>query len=337
MQRKRNNTLYGIYVAIILLISTIPIVSRSGDLSANEIIVFVLSITVYCSGSFFIVYNVLIPKILFKKKILVFVIVAIGFIVTYTLVVSLIFSLINEIFNTHFYTRFPDIMLYPFLNTLLMSIFGGLARLIINWIELQSKQQEMENRSIKAELEMLRSQINPHFLFNTLNNIHSFAESDNKLTAKAIVKLSDIMRYMLYESSAEKVLLSREIEYLHSYIELINMKFKEKDYVQFSVTGNDAGKMISPMLFVPFVENAWKHGKKKTAHPGIIINLAIEEGNLLFKIENQILEHTSAQKDSGGLGLSNISRRLELLYQEKYELNISETNGKFIVKLIIQE
>jgi two-component system LytT family sensor kinase len=337
MSFQSKKGLYGVYLAIIFLICSIPIVTRSGNLSTSEITVFIILITLYCTATFFIFYNVLIPKILFKKKTFVFILTSVGYIISYTIVISLFFSLINEVFRTTFYSRFPDIMLYPFLNTLLMGVFGALARLIVNWLETKTKQQELENRSIKSELEMLRSQINPHFLFNTLNNIHSMAESDNKLTAKAIVKLSDIMRYMLYESSSEKVLLSREIDYLGSYIELINLKFKEEGFVQFNVQGDVSGKTISPLMFIPFVENAWKHCKKKTPHPGIIMNLKAANNLIHFEIENQLLETKTKQSEIGGLGLKNINRRLELLYPGKHQLNISETNDKFIVKLHIQE
>jgi two-component system, LytTR family, sensor kinase len=326
-----------VFLLIIFFFSAIPIVLKPGSLTYSQTRILIILITIGCVGSFYVFYSYLVPSFFFKNKALKFWMLSIIFIVAYPIVWFVIFRLINYVFGQSYYSSFPDSLLYPFLNTVLVGLFGGLSRFIRNWYETIQIKQELENKTIKSELALLRSQINPHFLFNTLNNIHTYAYVDAEKTAYSIEKLSDIMRYMLYESNTEKVFLEREIEYIKSYIDLLNLKFKEKDFVQFNIEGEVAGKRISPMLFIPFVENAFKHGKKKISHPGIIVNLKVNSELIEFDVTNHVSENIVENDEDGGIGLQNITRRLELLYPERHEFTIEENDNKFFVKLIIKE
>jgi len=189
-----------------------------------------------------------------------------------------------------------------------------------------------------SELALLRSQINPHFLFNTLNNIDTLVEEDPAKASDSIIKLSDIMRYMLYDASTEKVHLKDEIEYLKSYIALHQLRLSDQDYIQFNIKGENSNRIISPMLFIPFVENAFKHGKKNVVSPGVIINLFLERQFIKFEVQNYFDEPVKGEKDiTEGIGLKNIRRRLELIYPDNHELEIGNTNGEYHITLIIYD
>ena len=194
----------------------------------------------------------------------------------------------------------------------------------------QQKQTEMEKQSLQSELALLRSQINPHFLFNTLNNIDQLVFKNQHKASDSIVKLSEIMRYMLYEANTDYVPLEREVQYLQSMIDLMRLRVKNPRFILFEVKGEPGGKLIPPMLLVPFVENAFKHGKKSGDIPGIKIHLNIGESAYEFEVENKADTVQNQQKDkTGGIGLNNVKRRLALLYQEDYLLEIHSQKESF--------
>ncbi len=187
---------------------------------------------------------------------------------------------------------------------------------------------QLEQQNLSSELALLRNQVNPHFLFNTLNNINVLVKKDPELTQKSIVKLSEIMRYMLTEAVNEKVLLTKEIEYLNSYIGLLSLRLEQKDYILFTVTGDAFGLLIPPMLLIPFVENAFKHGLKDVPAPGIVVQLEIASDKIMYYVENFIKPNTiSDAPNSNGIGIANLKRRLGLLYPGRHKLDI-HTDGK---------
>jgi ligand-binding sensor domain-containing protein len=195
---------------------------------------------------------------------------------------------------------------------------------------------ELDFQNQASEQALLRSQINPHFLFNTLNNIYSLVYQKASNAPEALMKLSEIMRYMLYDTSADMVQLDKEIQYLKSFIELHQLRLKNKDFVSFDIAGDTSGKQIAPMLLIAFIENAFKHGNKSTAAPGIVIQLNCSKNEIRFNIKNS--KNISSPKDSlGGIGLANVKRRLELIYHDKYHLNINDSNDTFEVDLLIHE
>jgi two-component system, LytTR family, sensor kinase len=217
------------------------------------------------------------------------------------------------------------------------SIYALLIKFAIDWFHAQKLKAEMESQNRASELALLRSQINPHFLFNTLNNIYSLVYKKSDEAPAAVMKLSSIMRYMLYDANTEKVPLEKEIEYLQSFIELQKLRQKEQDFVEMTITGSPEGKTIAPMLLIPFVENAFKHGNKSGSCPGISITLTIKPGSITFEVNNSVRSDTTIQKDaSAGIGLHNIQRRLDLLYPGKHSLLITEENALFNVKLILE-
>ncbi len=194
--------------------------------------------------------------------------------------------------------------------------------------------QQLKSEVQKAELAFLRSQINPHFLYNSLNYLYSLALPLSDKMATAIIHLSDMMRYTLSESKDGKVLLSQEIKYIEAYLSLFRMRFEPDFYADLKVQGTLHDQRISPLLLIPFVENALKHGIVDQQNKPVRIAVSITEQYLLFEVENYISTHEKDQ--SGGIGLVNTRKRLALLYPDQHELNITATAQVFNVFLQIK-
>lgn len=221
-------------------------------------------------------------------------------------------------------------------NSIVSATYAILIRLAIDWYDAQRLRTELLTQNQASELALLRSQVNPHFLFNTLNNIYSLVYKKSDEAPEAVMKLSAIMRYMLYEANADKVMLHQEVEYLNSFIELQKLRLKNNDFVKFTIEGDIGFKRIAPMLLVPFVENAFKHGNRNVEGKGIKIRLKAMEDETLFEVENHIKPYKDDENiQSSGIGLQNVKRRLNLLYPDAHSLNISEIDGIYKVTLIL--
>ncbi len=203
-----------------------------------------------------------------------------------------------------------------------------------DWYKMDRKRKEIENEKLTTELNLLKSQINPHFFFNTLNNIYSLAIRKSERTSEAIVKLSQLMRYIIYDTDKDKVPLDKEIDYLKNYIELEKLRLQQNVTVNFEVKGNSSDKLIEPLLLLPFVENAFKHGVHQTEPCDIIIRIIID-GRLTLYVENplQSQNNSRGQNSSQGFGWQNAERRLHLLYGKNYKLETEISNGIFKVIL----
>ncbi|MCF8365745.1 MAG: histidine kinase [Bacteroidales bacterium] len=208
-------------------------------------------------------------------------------------------------------------------------------RLVKHLLSMQDSKLQLEKQSMKSELALLRTQINPHFLFNTLNNINSLIVKDPKKAGNAVVKLSEIMRYMLFEANRESVFLSQEIEHIENYINLQGIRLEKADYVSFDVLGNPVGLSVPPMLFIPFIENLFKHGDKNRQSPGFLISIRINPGSIVLKTQNHIKTSVVKNDNSSGIGINNVRRRLELLFPGNYLLDIKTENNIFTVYLRI--
>ncbi|MDX2360887.1 MAG: histidine kinase [Crocinitomicaceae bacterium] len=220
-------------------------------------------------------------------------------------------------------------------HTLLHFLYAIALHLSVDWYFKWKNQQKLEEENTQIKLSMLKAQINPHFLFNVLNNIHSLAHKDADKTADSIIKLSEIMRYMLYESEQEKVTLEKEIDHIYSYLNLQKLRLIEQESVSFKVQGKTDGISIAPLIFIAFVENAFKHGQKNVKN-AIEISINVEGNRLYFQCSNLIRKMSETEERSEGkIGLKNIKRRLELLYENNYTLNIKQDNERFEVELEI--
>ena len=206
------------------------------------------------------------------------------------------------------------------------------------WARVEKMRSELAAVQLNTEVKFLKSQVNPHFLFNTLNNLFSMAQKKgNDDLADGISKLSGMMRYMIYESNEEKVPLKKEIEYLEDCIQLNKLRYADKEaIVKFGYPSETDGIFIAPMLFIPFVENAFKHGVAIGQSSNIDILLSINNSELTFTCANA--DHSHVQKmngDSSGVGLDNVKRRLQLLYPGKHQLKITKSDDRYKVELKI--
>ncbi|MDF2379863.1 sensor histidine kinase [Nostoc ellipsosporum NOK] len=210
-------------------------------------------------------------------------------------------------------------------------LLGGMIRLAYSFIKNQHEKKNLENAHLNAEVNFLKSQINPHFLFNTLNSIYSQAHARSDDTESSILKLSELLRYALYDSAEDQVDLERDIQYINNYIELQRLRLSSKIQLNYSVSGDMTGKKIAPMLLISFIENAFKHGISYTQASSIDIQIFIFEETLTLTVVNPLIETDSFAP--GGLGLRNAGRRLELVYPERYELTVKRENDQHIVHL----
>lgn len=194
------------------------------------------------------------------------------------------------------------------------SVNACLLKGFISWYSEKAIKENLERKNLQTELALLRAQINPHFLFNTLNNIDILIEEKPKTASLYLNKLSDIMRFTIYDSSSEAVTLSQELEYIEKYIELQRIRTSNENFVKFSISGNPGNLQIAPMLFIPFIENAFKHSTDKKIEDAIQISIEISGADIQFSCVNAINNSPVITVTKGGAGLEIIRDRLHLLY-----------------------
>jgi sensor histidine kinase YesM len=212
------------------------------------------------------------------------------------------------------------------------TLFGAVFYFIRYTHNKEIKEKELLIQTRQTELSFLRSQLNPHFLFNALNNIYSLVYHHSNKALPAIAGLSELLRYSLYHAK-DLVLLEEEIRYIRKFIELQQLRFKQPAKVSFTVKGDTAHIFIPPLLFISFIENAFKHAALTNNGNGITAEINCTENNVIFSCVNTIGDH---QKDSSsGIGLENIKKRLLLLYPDTHELQIKEHNNQFFIRLLL--
>jgi two-component system LytT family sensor kinase len=213
-------------------------------------------------------------------------------------------------------------------------VYGLLSFLAERWFDNQQRQQELEKERLNAELAFLRSQVNPHFLFNTINDIYSLSYKQSPLAPEALLKLSVILRYMLRDGSEEFMPLNRELEYLENVVELQQIASKGSAYITFMQEGYVGEQPVASLLFIAFVENAFKHGVLDSPNTPVEIHLKADISVVEFKVENK--KSHSLEDTTAGIGLKNVRRRLELMYPGRHVLRVSDEEDTFIVELMIK-
>ena len=214
--------------------------------------------------------------------------------------------------------------------------FAVAIKLLKNWYTKQKETEQVVQEKFKAELQVLKAQVHPHFLFNTLNNIYSFILRDSPTAPEMIKKLSALLRYLIYECNQPLVKLEKELKMIADYISLEKIRYGDDLNISLQVQGNPGNKMVFPLLFIPFVENSFKHGASRMlTHPWVNIDIAIEENVLHFKLSNSKPGWDKENSLANGIGLDNVKKRLNLVYPGLHSLNISETDLSFNVSLKI--
>ncbi len=223
------------------------------------------------------------------------------------------------------------------LSTFFIVIFVGLLRFVEDYLELESRRKELTNRQLDTELRFLRAQVNPHFLFNTLNNLYYLAVSGSPQTPEVIAKLAGLMRYLLHDSNHELVPLEREIEYMRNYIDLERLRVDEAMRIRFDVSGPTVGVTVVPLILITFLENAFKHGVGKSGTDGgswIEGHLGVTDETIEFRVANaKVPDADKTVTETSGIGLVNVRRRLELAYPDQHILDVVDDVDSYEVKL----
>ncbi len=223
--------------------------------------------------------------------------------------------------------------LIPIPSLFLWTTIGCLFRYFIDWFQQKNNVVILENENTNSKLALLKNQINPHFLFNTLHNIEALVHNSPDKASNSIITLSDMMRYMLKDTKADYVALKGELDHLENYLALEQIRLKNKNFLNYSVNGNPEGKKIAPMILIPFVENAFKHSVDSAIENGIQIDIRIEEDMLYFRCVNQFDSSENHKDQSHGIGLETVKNRLSLIYKNNYTLSINTGNALFSVDL----
>ncbi len=241
--------------------------------------------------------------------------------------------------------RFPGMMTRrirpvadPYNTVLFLLVFtvGTCLSVIQRWLRTEQTRKETENEKLNTELSFLKSQVNPHFFFNTLNNIYSLAIVRSEKTAPAVMKLSAIMRYILTETQRDMVPLRNEVDFIHNFIDLQQVRLTDKVIVNFSAQGDVDTLVVAPLLFIPFVENAFKYGVSTKESSTITISIRTEKNTILFSAVNYIVPSENNLMENTGIGINNVKRRLELMYPDKHKLHTTQKDNYYTVHLEIE-
>lgn len=288
---------------------------------------------------FYLNYFLLINGLLFKKKTVLY------FVFNAMLIVFFIW--LNFQLRAYFMIHNPKNMpkeggppgsFFMYIDTISMIIpiiFSITLKIYERWIKTEAEKKESENSRLESELQHLKYQLQPHFFFNSLNNIYSLVDISPEKAKETIHSLSTLMRYLLYEANTEKVSLLKEVEFMKRYIELMDLRTSEKTTVQVDFDIITVDQQIVPLLFISLVENAFKHGVSALNPSTIYIAMMLEPNKVIFETRNSNFKKGVTDKSGSGIGLQNIRKRLELLYPGKHSFIIKESNSTFNARLEI--
>jgi len=284
---------------------------------------------------------ILIPRFLQKGKWLIYLILLIPLIAFGVFLNVLTFEHLSDwLFPDYYFISYYEIQdLVNFICVFLAAT--TLLKLAKGWFELSEQKKkinQLEREKLDAELNALKSQINPHFLFNSLNSMYALSLDNDPKVPGLLLKLSSGMRYMLYETNENFVFLEKELEYLENYLDLQKLRTGQEAWIDFKIKGDIEQQKVAPLIFIPFVENAFKHGIKGDIENVFIkINLEIKPAVLIFKIENNkgSIDKLPEEKYLGGIGLENVKKRMNLLYKNQYTMDIINTEKTYQVNLEI--
>lgn len=329
--------LYLLLLAVVFAIAQMQIRKTPPDFSS------LFPLLVLCVApnlvSFYTFYFLLFARFLARRKI--FALISFG--ATASLVSALLDALLSLAFFGFEQAIFTDVREFFALTASLfvIAVIHGAIALIIRgfivWFEEIKLKEELANRNFETELALIKSQINPHFLFNTINNIDVLISKDAAKASLYLNKLSGILRYMVYETKNEKIALAKELDYIEKYLELQKIRTVNPDYINFQVAGELQNLIVAPMILFPFIENAFKHTENKKSSNAIRIRVSIEKDKLVFECENSYQKMAVEKQDFGGIGNELIRKRLMLTYPKKHKLEIADTEGVYKVKLTLYE
>ncbi len=303
---------------------------------------------------FYVNFIWLVPKFFFRKNKLPYFLYATGVIVIAYFAISLLTDLMHDperdrqiseavekLMKDRVIQRPPFRLIHIYYFILISVIITGFSiglKVIEQHSISEKRQKELEKEKLNSELAFLKNQVSPHFFFNTLNNIYSLVEINTDDAQAAILKLSKLMRYLLYESEHGKTSLDNEISFMKHYIDLMKLRLSPKVELKVDLPENEINLEIPPLLFIPFIENAFKHGISYREKSFIHISMTVERNKMKFVCVNSLGQQTEKNEDENhsGIGLENVRKRLNLIFPEKHNLEIEKTNLDFRVSLEIE-
>jgi len=285
----------------------------------------------------YITNYILIPKLLYKKQYALFTLVFVVMIFTSSVAKM---NILGRLINNPALLNWTDDLRGSLYNNIIPHFFlviaGAAVKLLFDYGKLQQRMAETAKEKAEAELNFLKSQINPHFVFNSLNSVYFLINKENTAAREALHKFSDMLRYQLYEVKDDKIPIEKEIHYLKDYMDLQHLRKDEKYVVQFNCAPDVKEFSVEPLLLLPFVENAFKHiSHHRDGNNFVKVDMFRVNDHLVFSVINSTEANPITEKP-GGIGLNNVKRRLELLYPGRHELKINETNGVYTVRLNLQ-
>ncbi len=275
---------------------------------------------------------VLVPRLLYRKKYVLFIL---SFI-TAAAVTSFIKMLwVAQVLNSGPVIITKEALYNNFVTQFFLVLASIGIKSVVDYLQLQKKMAVVAKEKAEAELNFLKSQINPHFLFNSLNSVYFLIDKQNATARNALHKFSEMLRYQLYECNDEKIPIEKEINFLNDYVTLQRLRMNENTSVKFNCEENVSNFSIEPLLLIPFVENSFKHLSQYSNGNlnEIDISIARSNGSMQFRVKNTTEGKIKEVKKDGGIGLNNVKKRLELLYPDKHQLKIKEEDGWFGVEL----
>lgn len=343
MHKNRNITVFSHLLVWLVLFSMPYLLSYGQEQEISRLIAHFWIPLMFSAIIFYLNYFILIDEFLFPKKMVQFVIInaviIIGFLFLKEFIEDAYFSdLVKKRSNDNGnggppFKMFIYIQILSYMAPLLFSIAIKSTK---RWVKTEAERKEAINIKLKSELQHLHYQLQPHFFFNSLNNIYAMVDISPDEAKKSIHSLSKLMRYMLYETNEELVSLSKEIDFMKKYIDLMKLRVSDKTKVNYSFPSEKTGIKIAPLLFISLIENAFKHGVSASKESTIDINMTHHKKTVIFTIENDNFPKKTDDKSGSGIGLSNIEKRLELLYPNKNEFKTFVKDNRFIVHLEIE-
>ena len=322
------------WVALFLLLF---LISYSGE----HLLLFLMIEAIQIGCFMLVVYtniNILVPRYLSQNKVFIYFIYLICLTLIITLLrVTLQYWILGDQPALQHQLIYQD-QIFIYLLHFLIGIASTAFIISSRWVKTEREKREIKSQQVETELKFLKSQINPHFLFNILNSLYALTLKKSDQAPEIVIKLSEMMRYMLYECNEKLVPLSKEIKYIQNYLDLEKLRIGNKMDIQLVINGETDDIFISPLIFVNFIENAFKHGGKiQTQEKGYVrLRIDIDEPNISFRLENskpQLPANSPDKLRLGGIGIKNVKERLNLLYPGSHELHLHDLPEQFEVDL----
>ncbi|MEN9909046.1 MAG: hypothetical protein RLZZ540_2195 [Bacteroidota bacterium] len=291
---------------------------------------------------FYTNYFVFIERFLFTKKTILF-LVSNAILIAFFILIN---NQIKEYFFQHIFIHKdkqgqfkPSRNLFIYIDILFFTVplvFSVALKTTERWIKTEGERKEAMTIKLESELQHLKYQLQPHFFFNSLNNIYSLVDVSPEQAKQTIHSLSKLMRYLLYQTNNDKVSLANEIQFITNYIELMKLRFTENTKIEYDFPVLKTDLQVAPLLFISLIENAFKHGVSASQETEIVFKMSIEKNRISFSTKNHNFPKTDSDKSGSGIGLQNMEKRLQLLYPGKYQFATAVNDGFFTVNLALE-